>query len=86
MYEESTNYLVTVYAVYAAASLSLTVWLARTLYATGRSDTVIPKSSYEAVAQVYAVVNELVAMNDLGRQVELESLGEPPESYRARGH
>jgi type III secretion protein U len=62
------------------------VWLARTLYATGRQDSVIPKSSYEAVAQVYAVVNELVAMNDLGRNVELESLGEPPESYRTREH
>lgn len=58
------------------------VWLARTLYATCREDTVVPKSSYEAVAQVYAVVHELVAMNDLGREVELESLGEPPASYR----
>jgi type III secretion protein U len=58
------------------------VWLARTLYATCREDSVIPRSSYEAVAQVYAVVNELVAMKDEGRQVELESLGEPPESYR----
>lgn len=58
------------------------VWLARTLYATCREDSVIPKSSYEAVAQVYAVVHELVAMKDMGREVELESLGEPPESYR----
>ena len=58
------------------------VWLARTLYATCHEDSVIPKSSYEAVAQVYAVVHELVAMNDEGREVELESLGEPPESYR----
>jgi type III secretion protein U len=58
------------------------VWLARTLYATSRQDSVIPKSSYEAVAQVYAVVNELVAMKDTGREVELESEGEPPESYR----
>ncbi|SFV13941.1 type III secretion system export apparatus subunit SctU [Pseudoduganella namucuonensis] len=60
------------------------VWLARTLYATGKADNVIPKSSYEAVAQVYAVVNELVAMQDTGREVELESLGEPPESYRKK--
>lgn len=59
------------------------VWLARTLYATCREDSVIPKSSYEAAAQVYAVVNELVAMNDMGREVELESLGEPPKSYRS---
>jgi type III secretion protein U len=58
------------------------VWLARTLYATAQADSVIPKSSYEAVAQVYAVVNELVAMRDTGREVELESLGEPPASYR----
>jgi type III secretion protein U len=61
------------------------VWLARTLYATAQADSVIPKSSYEAVAQVYAVVNELVAMRDTGREVELESLGEPPESYRRKG-
>lgn len=58
------------------------VWLARTLYATCRPDTVVPKSSYEAVAQVYAVVNELMALNEPGREVELESLGEPPASYR----
>ncbi|HEX7635823.1 MAG TPA: type III secretion system export apparatus subunit SctU [Noviherbaspirillum sp.] len=58
------------------------VWLARTLYATCREDTVVPISSYEAVAQVYAVVNHLIAMNDPGREVELESLGEPPASYR----
>jgi type III secretion protein U len=58
------------------------VWLARTLYATCRPDTVVPKSSYEAVAYVYAVVNELVAMNATDREVELESLGEPPEAYR----
>ncbi|MTV41990.1 type III secretion system export apparatus subunit SctU [Duganella radicis] len=61
------------------------VWLARTLYATCREDSVIPKASYEAVAQVYAVVNELVAMQDQGREVELESLGEPPAAYRPSG-
>jgi type III secretion protein U len=58
------------------------VWLARTLYATCRPDTFVPKSSYEAVAYVYAVVNELVAMNETHREVELESRGEPPEAYR----
>jgi type III secretion protein U len=57
------------------------VWLARTLYATCRTDTVVPRASYEAVANVYAVVAELVAASDTGRSVELESLGEPPESY-----
>lgn len=60
------------------------VWLARTLYATGRQDSAIPRSSYEAVAQVYAVVRELVALNDTARAVELESLGEPPAAYRKR--
>lgn len=58
------------------------VWLARTLYATSRPDTVVPRSSYEAVAHVYAVVADMVATNDRGRFVELESRGEPPESYR----
>ena len=55
------------------------VWLARTLYATGRANKVIPKSSYEAVAYVYAVISELHAANQLNREVELESDGEPPE-------
>jgi type III secretion protein U len=58
------------------------VWLARMLYATAKPDTVIPRASYEAVAHVYAVVAELVASKDTGRPVELESRGEPPESYR----
>jgi type III secretion protein U len=58
------------------------VWLARTLYATCKDDTVVPRSSYEAVAYVYAVVNELVAMNMTDREIELEALGEPPESYQ----
>lgn len=57
------------------------VWLARTLYATGRPDTYIPKSSYEAVAYVYAVVHELVAAKETDRMVELESDGEPPETH-----
>lgn len=54
------------------------VWLARTLYATCRDDMVVPRSSYQAVAQVYAVVHELVASGNVQREVELESLGEPP--------
>lgn len=58
------------------------VWLARTLYATCRQNAVVPKSSYEAVAHVYAVVHELYAANDTGQEVELESYGDPPEAYR----
>jgi type III secretion protein U len=56
------------------------VWLARTLYATGRPDEAVPRSSYESVALVYAVVQELVAANDVGREIELESHGIPPDS------
>lgn len=55
------------------------VWLARTLYATCREDTVVPRSSYQAVAQVYAVVHELVAQGDVQREVELEAFGEQPK-------
>lgn len=58
------------------------VWLARTLYATAKPDEVIPKSSYESVALVYAVVQELIAANDVGREIELESHGIPPDSAR----
>ncbi|NHZ41585.1 type III secretion system export apparatus subunit SctU [Massilia aquatica] len=57
------------------------VWLARTLYATGKADQYVPKASYEAVAHVYAVVQELMEQNDPGRDVELESRGEPPQSH-----
>jgi type III secretion protein U len=57
------------------------VWLARALYATGKADTPVPKASYEAVAHVYAVVQELLETD--GREAELESLGEPPGSHRA---
>lgn len=56
------------------------VWLARTLFATCRVDTVVPKSSYEAVAHVYAVVHELHATNQLHRVVELENYGDAPSS------
>jgi type III secretion protein U len=59
------------------------VWLARTLYATCRVNAVVPKSSYEAVAHVYAVVNELVSANQTDRVVELENYGDPPSAYNA---
>lgn len=59
------------------------VWLARTLYATGRQDVVIPKSTYQAVAHVYAVVEELRNTDQNGKEVELERFGEMPESSRA---
>ncbi|MFS2008026.1 type III secretion system export apparatus subunit SctU [Duganella sp. CT11-25] len=57
------------------------VWLARTLYATGQADHYVPRASYESVAHVYAVVQELMEQNDAGREVELESRGEAPESH-----
>lgn len=61
------------------------VWLARSLYATCRPDTVVPKSSYEAVAHVYAVVHELVATQQTHKEVALEIYGEhqtgtPPQT------
>jgi type III secretion protein U len=56
------------------------VWLARHLYAHCDEDTVIHRESYEAVAHVYAVVHELVASAQTGRQVELESHGIGPGS------
>lgn len=57
------------------------VWLARTLYATGKPDHFIPKASYQSVAHVYAVVQELKASNYSGADVELESRGLPPDSH-----
>ena len=54
------------------------VWLARTLYATAQPDTVIPKSSYEAVAHVYAVIQELTESGEMTPVTELETRGEPP--------
>jgi type III secretion protein U len=54
------------------------VWLARALYATGQEDMPVPRSTYQAAAQVYAVVHELVASGDVQREVELEALGERP--------
>jgi type III secretion protein U len=56
------------------------VWLARTLYATGKADHFVPKGSYEAVAHVYAVVEELMAGSG-ERSAELESHGIPPGSH-----
>ena len=55
------------------------VWLARTLYATAKADMVIPKSSYEAVAHVYAVIQEMTESGDINAITELETRGEPPE-------
>jgi type III secretion protein U len=57
------------------------VWLARTLYATGQADHFVPRASYESVANVYAVVEQLLAQGDSGREFELESRGEPPPSH-----
>jgi type III secretion protein U len=57
------------------------VWLARILYATGKPDHFVPKSSYEPVAHVYAVVDELRASGQTGKHVELESRGIPPQSH-----
>jgi type III secretion protein U len=54
------------------------VWLARTLYATCREDMAVPKASYDAVADVYAVVYELHASGQLDQVVELESQGLAP--------
>jgi type III secretion protein U len=54
------------------------VWLARTLYATGQPDTVIPKSSYEAVAHVYAVIHEMTESGKFVSVTELETRGEAP--------
>lgn len=56
------------------------VWLARTLYASCRTNTFIPKSSYEAVAHVYAVIHYLTMTDQVGMEVELESEGEPPHA------
>ncbi|MET3133325.1 type III secretion protein U [Oxalobacteraceae bacterium GrIS 1.11] len=59
------------------------VWLARTLYATGKADHFIPKASYESVAHVYAVVEELRATKHSGPDIELESRGMPPASHQS---
>ncbi|GAA4016751.1 type III secretion system export apparatus subunit SctU [Actimicrobium antarcticum] len=54
------------------------VWLARILYATARPDHPIPKASYEAVAHVYAVIQEMVDTDQMVPITELETRGEPP--------
>lgn len=56
------------------------VWLARTLYATAKADSVIPKSSYEAVAHVYAVIQEMNESGEIKPLTELETRGEPPDA------
>jgi type III secretion protein U len=54
------------------------------LYATCKPDTEVPRASYEAVAHVYAVVHEMMALDvpPGQREAELESRGEPPPSAR----
>ena len=59
------------------------VWLARTLYATCPPPSVVPRSSYESVAEVFAVVMELNQMDAADRNIELESDGRPPDSQLA---
>ena len=56
------------------------VWLARTLYASCKANSFIPKSSYESVAHVYAVIHYLTTTDQVGMEVELESEGEPPQA------
>ncbi|MES2075952.1 MAG: EscU/YscU/HrcU family type III secretion system export apparatus switch protein [Pseudomonadota bacterium] len=53
-------------------------WLARTLYAGCRSDSPIPRASYEAVAHVYAALAQLRTADQPERELVLESHGEPP--------
>lgn len=55
------------------------VWLARTLYATAKPDSLIPKASYEAVAHVYAVIQEMNESGELKAVTELETRGEQPD-------
>jgi type III secretion protein U len=59
------------------------VWLARTLYATGQANAVIPRSSYEAVAHVYAVIEELRDTPQFNHVVELENYGDDPSTARS---
>lgn len=55
------------------------VWLARTLYAIGKPNQIIPRASFEAVAHVYAVISELKDTAS-DRVVELERFGDQPKS------
>ncbi|MEB0136378.1 type III secretion system export apparatus subunit SctU [Actimicrobium sp. CCC2.4] len=54
------------------------VWLARTLYATAKPDHPIPKASYESVAHVYAVIQEMRDSGDFKPLTELEKYGDAP--------
>lgn len=54
------------------------VWLARTLYATAKPDSPIPKGSYESVAHVYAVIQEMRDSGDFKPLTELEMYGDAP--------
>lgn len=58
------------------------VWLARTLYATARQDSLVPRSSYEAVAHVYAVVQQILMSNQAERVADVEIFGEPPPAQQ----
>ncbi|MCH8621959.1 type III secretion system export apparatus subunit SctU [Undibacterium sp. TS12] len=56
------------------------VWLARTLYCACKMNSLVPRSSYEAVAMVYAAIREL--MHDKNAVLELESLGQASAQYQ----
>ncbi|CDG82306.1 type III secretion system export apparatus subunit SctU [Janthinobacterium agaricidamnosum] len=59
------------------------VWLARTLYATARPGGYVPSSSYEAVAQVYAAVKEVLESGREHTVLELERYGTSPDAAGA---
>jgi type III secretion protein U len=54
------------------------VWLARTLYATAKPDNPIPKASYDSVAHVYALIQEMRDSGEFKPLTELEMYGNPP--------
>ncbi|MFT5532177.1 MAG: type III secretion protein U [Burkholderiaceae bacterium] len=54
------------------------VWLARTLYATAKPDSPIPKASYDSVAHVYALIQEMRDSGEFKPLTELEMYGDPP--------
>jgi type III secretion protein U len=55
------------------------VWLARVLYASCKPGAPVPRSTYESVAHVYAVVYELFKTKEFDRTIELESHGIGPQ-------
>ncbi|MFC3469340.1 type III secretion system export apparatus subunit SctU [Massilia oculi] len=55
------------------------VWLARTLYATGRAARPVPRATYAAVAHVYAVIAELGQDGAHSGPVDLETTGLAPD-------